>query len=874
MSSIRRMGVITGLTASSLFALSMSTAAFAQTDENAPEADAQASEIVVTGSRIRGVTAGGSVVAVGQAQIQTSPAASATELLREVPQVVNLGADESHKGGQGAALNTAFASGVNLRGIGGSTTLLLLNGRRVVPSGVQGQYTDPSIIPSIALERMEVIADGASAIYGSDAVAGVVNLITRSKFEGAETRARYGFADGTDRLQVSHIFGGGWDTGHAVLAFEYLQRSKLAGSDRSFYREDLRDFGGRDYRANMCNPGTLVAGGQTYALGSGALVAGTQNRCDALEEAWLLPNQERFTAFGNIQQSLGDGVTLNLQSSLSVRKFDVTSGSRTAAITVRNTNPYFTTPVSGGTSVVVNYMLPKEFGYERSRGTAQVFETVLGLDLELWGDWRANVAGVYGHSEDRIYGLNRVNATNIAISGASSNPALAINPFGTGVNAASVYDFIRGRTLQTPSTTMVMGEAQADGSLFNLPGGAVRLAVGAEARREMLKTRVITYTPGVLPDDRPGRLARTIKSAYGELFVPIFSASNAIPGFQRLDVSIAYRHDHYDDFGSTTNPKYSVNWKPVRDLTLRASYGESFRAPNMAELDVSTIAVQQRTRIDPLASSGTSTGVLLSGGNPNLAPETAKTWTAGFDLNPSFVPGLAISATYFNVDYRDQVLDLFAVSDVLVQETAYAAFITRNPTAAEINNLLATYRATSAVNPLNNAFYIDARRQNLGITKVDGFDITARYDFNAFGGNMYLSTTGTLFTSYDTSAAPGAGVADRLNTINYPVDKAFRADLGWSNQSWRTRVSASYTGGYTNTTSTPVQEVGSYISADAYIGYKFGAQSGAFKDLTLSLDVQNVFDRKPNFVNIPGGYDGEKASAIGRFMSIGLTKSW
>lgn len=854
-------------------------------DSESMTAAPEPEELVVTGSRIRGVApVGGNLIEVGRMEIDTSSSVSATELLREVPQVVNLGADESHKGSQNAQLNTSFASGVNLRGIGGSTTLLLLNGHRIAPSGTQGQYTDPSIIPGIALERMEVMADGASAIYGSDAVAGVVNLITRSGFNGAETRARYGVADGADRMQLSQLFGTSWSSGDVMVALERTERSKLEARDRPFYREDLTELGGSNYGGNLCNPGTLVVGGVTYALPSGSgigidpdtLVPGTQNRCDLLTQGWLLPKQERSTVFLDLNQDLTDRVTLNLQTVFSKREFEFVEGGRTASITVRDTNPYFISPLPGATSVSVNYMFPEDFGPKASSGSAQVFQTILGLDIDLWGDWRGNVSGVYGKSRDEINALNLVDAGNMAISAASADPALAINPFGSDANPASVYDFIRGRTLQKPSTTMKMAELQADGSLFDLPGGAVRLAIGAEYRTEELETPFITYRPGAPTDTRVGLSDRTIKSGYAELFVPLFGRGNAVTGLERLELSIAYRHDRYDDFGSTTNPKYGLTWAPTNDLVVRASYGESFRAPNMAELDVANIAIYQRSKIDPTSPSGTSLGILLAGGNPNLDPETAKSWTFGLDYTPAFAPGFAFSSSFFSVEYSGQVVDLFAVNDVLVEEQFYGAFVTRNPSMAQIQALLNSgYRISGTVNPATTTFIIDARRQNLAITEAEGYDFKVRYNRDLGTGTLAVGTSGTYFTKYDTSAAPGMQTVDRLDQINYPVDLVLRGDIGWSDATWGTRLSVAYISGYLNTVATPAQRVGSYTTADLYVGYTFGEAGGSFLDgLALSLDVQNLFDEEPNFVNIPGGYDAEKASALGRLISIGLTKRW
>lgn len=842
--------------------------------------------VSVTGSRIRGAeTVGSHVIGVDREQIEMSSSVTTTDILREIPQVINLGTDESHKGSQNAQLNSTNASGVNLRGIGGSTTLPLLNGRRVVPSGTQGQYMDPSIIPTLALERIEVLADGASALYGSDAIAGVVNLITREQFEGHETRIRYGAGDGLDRFQFGHVSGFSWGSGNVMVAFERMERSELAASDRSFYRQDLSALGGMDYRSNQCNPGTLVVGGQTYALPPGnglgidpaSLVAGSANLCDSLESAWLLPRQERNSLYIKASQDLGERLTLRVENLYSKREFTQVSGGRTASIALRNTNPYFISPVPGASSVSVNYMMPaEEFGLAQSQGQARVRQWTVGLDAQLWGDWNGVFNYVYGNSLDINDSRNIVNAANLAIATSTADPSLALNPFGSGATSPqSVYDFLRGSTYQTPSSTMRMFEAQADGSLFEMPGGNARLAVGVEHREDELYTATLTFQPGSPEDLRDATIGRDVTSAYAEVYLPFVGAQNARQGIHRLDLSLAMRYDRYSDFGSTTNPKVGITYSPTRDVSLRTTYGESFRAPSLAELDPSNNVLYQRTRIDPTAPTGQSLGVILAGGNPGLGPEMAKTWTAGIDWKPDSLPGLFLNATYWSVDYSGQVVDLFTVNDVLIREPIYSEHIIRNPTLDQVNSLMAAYRLSGAINPATTEFILDARRQNLAITRASGIDLSAGHVFELGRGNLRLNASATYYSEYETLVAAGADANDVLNTINYPVDLSFRGNVGWFDQNWNTRLSFTHIGGYRNTSSTLQDRVGSWSTADLYVGYQFDyGKSWVTDGLTVSLDVQNLFDRSPNFVDTPGGYDGEKASALGRIFTIGLAKSW
>jgi iron complex outermembrane receptor protein len=157
---------------------------------------------------------------------------------------------------QNGAANATRGSGVNLRGVGVNATLLLFDGNRFPAAGTQGQFIDPSVLPFIALERIEVVPDGASAIYGSDAVAGVVNLIPRNNFDGAETNVRASFADGYSTNQISQIFGHRWDKGSAILAFEHTYNSALEGDARDFYTSDQRRAAGTTSAAPSAAPAT------------------------------------------------------------------------------------------------------------------------------------------------------------------------------------------------------------------------------------------------------------------------------------------------------------------------------------------------------------------------------------------------------------------------------------------------------------------------------------------------------------------------------------------------------------------------------------------------------------------------------------------
>ena len=223
--------------------------------------DADASEIVVTGTNIRGVAPTGSAtVSIGLAEINASGLSSPVDIIRTLPQIQNIGADETRASGRdGAADNTGRGSAINLRGLGNNATLMLIDGRRVAPNGTASAFGDPNQIPDIALERLEVVTDGASAVYGSDAVAGVVNLILRKRYDGLMTSVRYTGNGDYRTWQAGLLAGQQWDGGGIVVAYQYQNRTRMLQSDSIYMQRDQRPLGGNDTRISgtTTTPGPL-----------------------------------------------------------------------------------------------------------------------------------------------------------------------------------------------------------------------------------------------------------------------------------------------------------------------------------------------------------------------------------------------------------------------------------------------------------------------------------------------------------------------------------------------------------------------------------------------------------------------------------------
>ena len=828
-------------------------------------------DIVVTGTRIRGVKAVGSdVIAIDQAQIANTPVTSTADLLRRVPQINALGMNRNGGTAQNGASNATRGAGINLRGIGTNATLVLYDGKRLPPQGTQGQYTDPSVLPSIALGRVEVVADGASAVYGSDAVAGVVNLILRKDFDGAELRVRSGFTDGGyDEQQVSGIVGHRWSSGSVMLAGEYTRNAALRGRDLSWYGSDNTARGGHDFRTTFCNPGTISVGGTSYAIPEGgvtganvgSLVAGTSNKCDYSSQDALIPEQQRYSVVTSVSQQVTDGIRLFGDGFYSYRDGVQLGTGDTFTATVTDANPFFVSPVPGATSENVTYSLLPELGPDRNPYHSYSWNVMGGVEAKLFGDWQATAYYSHGESKDvadRIYG---VNGGALAAALADTDPATALNVFGGPNNPATLAAINDNAFIIEGNTALDVANLQFTGSLLDLPGGAVRLAAGGEYRREYTFTDLGIGSSAHLNHIAAGG-SRNVKALFGEVYVPIFGASNAVPGIQELSLSLAGRYEHYSDFGDTSNPKIGVTYKPVGGVTLRGSFGTSFRAPTFTE--VSTVAggagLYPRTLPGP---GGTNLdGIMIAGGNPDLKPETATTWSAGADLAPAALRGLRASATYFHIDYKNQIEALMGTPGLLTNPI-YSSFVTFNPTPAQVNALLNSgLPINGVINASTVQFIGDGRRQNLGKSLVSGIDFSLHYDWSTGRAKWDAGVQGTYFTEYKFRSVPGAPLADVLNTINFPQKFRMQADAGVQLDNVFGRITLNHLSGYRNTGVSPAQHVSDYNTVDLLIGFDVTPH------FTFTFDVRNLFDEDPPFVDQVGGYDPQSANPIPRLFSV------
>ncbi|OYX17299.1 MAG: TonB-dependent receptor [Sphingomonadales bacterium 32-67-7] len=868
--TICRPSTLLGRSALGVLALAIATPALAQEEAPATEAQAAEQDIVVTGSRIRGIDpVGSAVIAIDSDQIMEEPVTSTNDILRRVPQVVSLGANRAGGSAQNGAANATRGAGINLRGLSTNATLLLYDGKRLPPQGTQGQFTDPSAIPSIALGRIEVVADGTSAVYGSDAVAGVVNLILRKDFSGIEVRGRYGITEADYyEAQAAVLLGHKWDSGWIMAAGEYAKNNNLFGSELDFYTSDNRSRGGRDLRGTNCAPGTIVAGGVNYAIPAagvtpgtvGSLVAGTRNLCEFRDIAQVIPDQERWSGVAALSQEITDGIRIFADGFYS-RRSGTLLFNPTANANVPSTNPFFVSPVPGATSVTVQTTFLGATGALPNPYWASTWNASAGVEADLFGDFQGTVYYAQGRSEEvadrRRSGIN-AGALNAAL--ADTNPATSLNVFGGPNNPATLAAITDNYFVITGRTRLEVINAQMNGSLFAIPGGNVRIAVGGEHRVEYTYTDLFigrSAAANHVTDDG----SRNVDAIFAELFVPIVGADNAAPGLERLNLSLALRHENYSDFGGTTNPKIGVTYSPWTGLVLKGTYGTSFRAPTFTE--VSTVGGGAGLYFDTLPGpSGNQIGIGIAGGNPDLKPEQATTWSFGVDVAPVALPGFTASLNYFRIDYTDQIQALRGTPGLLTNPI-YSQFVQFNPTPTQISALVNSgLPINAAINQSLVTFIADGRRQNLGTSLFRGLDFTAAYRWNWGGVDLDAGIQGTYVLDYLFEAVPGAGLVDVLDTIGFTQKFRTQADIGAKVGGFKSRLTWNHLNGYTNTTSTVVRAVSNYDTFDLLVGYDFTDR------INLSLDVRNLFNEDPPFVDTTNGFDPQASNPIPRMFAI------
>lgn len=873
--------------------------ALAQSSANAAEPSDEAddnAEIVVTGTSIRGLVkpVGASTVAVDREEVKATGVTSTVDLLANIPQIRNFGGAPA---GQASATQSfAIPALRNLPNTQpGDGTLFLWNGNRMVGGGFSTR-PDPAVIPTSAIDRVEVVLGGGSAIYGSDAVAGTINFVIRKTLDGAELRGTYGMAKEYDQFNVSGAWGKVWDTGNVLIAGDYSGHSNILRSDRSYVSNDLRSRGGSDFRLTSCEVPNVVIGSTTYSYPNWSTTA---NRCDPNNYQDIYPHERRWSLLGSFNQQITDNLEFSLDGYYSKRDdrffFQQTAATGTIRSTGTRANPFFQTPVAGTTSQTVNFTFGSVFGNSViSDQDFTTWQVMPSLKWSIGGGWRGVASFNYGYGEgtvnqsdiNPIYKL----ALDPGATGAPLTTSTALNPFNLSQTNSALLAHIRDWNKYTHRDhETVHSKIVFDGPLFAAPGGDVKLAVGGERYWE---DQYSIEAVGPLGKEDPalaGGIAyrdRTVYSAFAEVVLPLFSAENAVAGFQSLIFNISGRYDDYSDFGGTFNPKIAGTWSPVDGVALRGSYGTAFVAPSLNSMAKPPSVVLSSTTSTALIPAGGSSNLpmaTIQGGNPGLKAETARTFDIGIDLTPSFAPGLKASVSYYWISMKNVVAG--PNTSQFLTNPAYAGYFVI-PTGTDAQKLaqINAFHGLGSL-PIEGGgsvdrlgipqIVVDSRTANLGESRISGIDYSVQYRIDTGFGSFTPAIAGTHGIKLDLSNPSGAPFVNQFLNGN-PRD-TFTASLNYASGPVKARVAWDYLGGYPVLGVTNQAYVESFQTVNLYASYQL-PKEGMLEGTTISLNVDNLFDEKPSFINRATG-TGQiggvgQGSFIGRFVSVSLEKKF
>jgi len=850
-------------------------------------------EIVITGTHVRGEQpVGDHLLSFGRDSIESTGAATVPDFLRTLPQTFGGGpTEDTHYFSAETQTNSGLGSGINLRGLGARATLVLINGKRLAPSGSEAAFADIENIPLAAVERIDILPDSASALYGADAVGGVVNFVMRDHFSGAESLARGGSGTRNNQreYQLAQTLGSKWDSGSAMLSVEYYRRAALPAAARRYATSNLIPLGGSNFDTFLANPGNIIVGNQSYAIPRGqngtglsaeALTPGTQNLSNLYAAADLLPSQRRLSLYASGKQSLTDAIALFGNAMVSQRNAREQQSGYETLLAVPPSNPFYVNPTGGTDPLTVAYNFLDDTGPMYTDVLVNNLNLTLGLNIDVSETWKVSLYGNYAQERENQFAGGAVNQAALTAALADTDPATAFNPFGDGsnTNPATLAGLAAGARFYTDSRLRT-ADVTADGPIGRLPGGTIKLALGVDHRNQVFDT--ISPQSPVSPASRAA-LSRNVASAFGEITVPLFGPENGRTGLRRLELSVAGRYEHYSDFGQAATPKFGLVWEPFDLITVRGTWGRSIRAPTLSDLDASQNVVIATGLLDESSPAGFAPVLIESGKNAALTVEHARSWTAGLDLDArQWASGLTFSITWFNIDFRDRIQSPRFALDIL-DDPLFASLITRGPTAGQLATACNQGRFLSSgggsCQQSGAQAIVDLRTQNLQRVSTAGLDFNTSYTRSWAPGALKLSLDGTWLSHFTQQDEPGAVPQQLLDTQNQPLSLKMRGSATWQQRRWGATLAVNFQNHYTDTASEPNRPISSYTTFDSQLRYELAPASDGYPANTrLELNAINVFNKSPPFLNnavAQLGYDQENADPFGRLVSLQVRKAW
>lgn len=736
--------------------------------------------IIVTGSRIRGAPPTSPVITLSQSELLAQNKTSMGEAIRDIPQNFNGGqsAGIGRNVPQGSGSYLGAGTGLNLRGLGGDATLTLLNGQRL-SYNASLQSIDISTLPIGMIDRIEIVADGASALYGSDAVAGVANIVLKRDMKGLITSAHVGVPTdgGGVQQQYNLVTGSKWASGGFILGYEYGQSEAITASDRPY--------------AATRSPGlTLYPSLKHHSLvlsGHTALASNLELAADALYSKRWSYMAYALTSAGNVLASGGD---------------------------FANDSDSFTLAPS------LKYRL---------------------------GAWKFALSGTYGLDQSHYRGSS----------------------FSGGVNTYPTYGCYCNKANSV--------ELSADGALLNLPAGEARVAMGGGLRTNFFHAyRTLGTAQNIA-------VSQQDYYAYGELSVPLVSPDMGVTGIDRLNLSAALRYDNYPGVGKVSTPKLGLIYAPSPDIDIKGSWGRSFKAPTLFQQYNSLgVTAWGAANAGGTGYPSTASVLLLTGGNPNLKPERAETWSATAALHPRALEGAQLEVSFFRVDYRDRIVAPITYLTQSLSNPIYADLVDLNPSDAAKAAVLANAGAFS--NALGRTYYpadvvaiVHDNSTNASSQKIYGVDATARYK-HSFDKDRSL--TFNLRASYLHSIQklselqPTTTLAGTL--FNPPHVRA-NGGLIWAQPDLTLSTSLNYTGGLNDTRTARTARIGAMMTWDLAATWSPQKAHGPLHGMAFALSVTNALNATPTPISgltYETPYDSTNYTPFGRVVGLTVSRQW
>jgi iron complex outermembrane recepter protein len=965
-----------------LAGMAAATLSFASHAQAPAATEDDLAEVVVTGSSIRGVApVGSNLITMGQEEIAKIGAQNVTEILARLPAIEGFGASgranaSSSNGGVGISVYI-HQLGAN----GSNSTLVLVDGHRVPASGVTNYLVNPNNVPSAMIERVEVLAEGASAVYGSDAVAGVVNFITRKKFDGVQLKAEMSGASGTKSYAASVLGGHSWDTGSVVGAVSHTQEGELDFVDRPFTNPlvqtaraaaaGLSGTGATNFGNFNCDPATVQpnAAGNIYLNAQGATnVTNTaaNQPCSNWAYGALFPRDIRQNAMIRVSQQVGERMDFGADVVYSRRRSEQiqSRGALTAnafgvgTAIAGQANPFYTNPPGvTATRQQIRYLFDELLGPGAlSTGGEDLLHGTATLKYRLTDSWDVDGLVMLGYADNyaaQNVGLVNTGLALLALNGTTQTSgnttvtsipglnAITLNLPLTAANALDVWNpAATNRTSAAVRQALVNNEnlnrgvyqlqqyrLSAQGGVFDLPGGTVKIAFGGEYLRTGISqdvTRPVNNAGASVGSQLfQFNFGRTDTAGYVEANIPVISPEMGIPFVQKVETNLAVRYDHYSDFGGTTNPKASFNWDVMTGLRLRGNVSTSFVAPplnlvggklglaNFSNVsgggpqgnnvpvafypNVTQFGIPGCTASSATCSIATLQGINSSVGDPTAIAQEGDGWSFGADITPSFAPGLTIAATLWNTNLIGGMTAPQFGARVTTASLANALTLYPNcATAADIA-AFASQAPQNSVFPACVQFTYRSDTSNYLTYYARGLDLQVGYKLQTRFGTFPMDYSLTQLLKFDegfaykTEPTPNQ-VFSALNTNGFAsqfpsVKTNMRGHLGWEYNGFLADVYGNFTGSYKNvnaTAVTPTQsnaagvysgvggdKVKANFTADLHLAYNFSA--GFLDRAQIALSVNNVFDKEPPYFNSTNGFDGLVASPLGRYLTLSVS---